>query len=74
MFQNAQVNQVPRTKESLNFDATVAQAVRILRARDSADLAVALAARRIYCEWFIALPPEVKTAAMLRYAQTDEAA
>lgn len=71
MFQNAQVNQV---QESLNFDATVAQAVRILRDRDSADLAVALAARRIYCEWFIPLPPEVKTAAMLRYAQTDEAA
>lgn len=74
MFQNAQVNQVPRAKESLNFDATVAQAVRILRARDSADLAVALAARKLYCDWYIPLPSEVKIAAMLRYAQTDEAA
>lgn len=71
MLHNAQVNQV---QESLNFDATVAQAVRILRARDSADLAVALAARRIYCEWFIPLPPEVKTAAQIAYRQTDEAA
>lgn len=74
MFQNAQSAQDVTPKHALNFDAAVAQAVRILRARDSADLAVALAARRIYCEWFIALPPEVKTAAMLRYAQTDEAA
>lgn len=74
MFQNAQSAQDVTPKHALNFDATVAQAVRILRARDSADLAVALAARRIYCEWFIPLPPEVKTAAMMRYAQTDEAA
>lgn len=74
MFQNAQSAQDVTPKHALNFDATVAQAVRILRARDSADLAVALAARRIYCDWFIALPPEVKTAAQIAYRQTDEAA
>lgn len=74
MFQNAQSAQDVTPKHALNFDAAVAQAVRILRARDSADLAVALAARRIYCDWFIALPPEVKTAAQIAYRQTDEAA
>jgi hypothetical protein len=73
MLHNAQSAQVVESQQTLNFDAAVAQAVRILRARDSADLAVALAARKLYCDWYIPLPSEVKIAAMTRYEREEAA-
>jgi hypothetical protein len=65
MCQKQSVTQV--TNSSIFRPADFEQALRILRNRDSEDLLVALAARRLYCDWFMAQPDELRIAARDAY-------
>jgi hypothetical protein len=64
MFQNIQATQDVTLKDALNFDAAVAEAVRILYHCQSENPVIATYGRRRYSEWYVDQPAVVKIAAL----------